>query len=147
MAHPGAANTLLNIFRHPKTPHHFVILSGDVHYSFVYEIEIRFRHFSPKIWQITSSGIKNQFPQPAIGILDNVNRWLYGAYSPLNLFTKRRRMKVKGRNVAGIKLQRLHPKSGLGYLELHSDGSPKKIGDLHNDGSFTEFSSRDETNN
>lgn len=147
MAHPGAANTLLNIFRHPKTPHHFVILSGDVHYSFVYEIEIRFRHFSPKIWQITSSGIKNQFPQPAIGILDNVNRWLYGAYSPLNLFTKRRRMKVKGHNVAGIKLQRLHPKSGLGYLELHSDGSPKKIGDLHNDGSFTEFSSRDETNN
>lgn len=142
MAHPGSASTVLNIFKHPKTPHHFVILSGDVHYSFVYDIEIRFRHFSPKIWQITSSGIKNQFPQPAIGILDRLNRWLYSANSPLNIFTKRRHMKVKGRKVVGKKHQRLVEKSGLGYLELHHDGSPKHICDLHNDGSVSEFVSR-----
>ncbi|NRA83732.1 MAG: hypothetical protein HRU22_08180 [Gammaproteobacteria bacterium] len=116
-----------------------MILSGDVHYSFVYDIEIRFRHFSPKIWQITSSGIKNQFPQPAIGILDNLNRWFYGVNSPLNIFTKRRRMKVQGRNIAGLNHQRLLEKSGLGYLELNSDGSPKFIGDLHCDGSVSEF--------
>ena len=82
MAHPGAASTLLNIFKHRKTPQQFVILSGDVHYSFVYDIELRFRDHSPHIWQITSSGIKNQFPQPLIGFFDRMNRWLYGPYSP-----------------------------------------------------------------
>ena len=99
MAHPGAASTLLNIFKHPKTPQHFIILSGDVHYSFVYDVELRFRHHSPHIWQITSSGIKNQFPQPLIGFFDRMNRWLYGPYSPLNLFTKRRSMRIKGRKL------------------------------------------------
>ena len=139
MAHPGSANTILNIFRHPKTPKHFVILSGDVHYSFVYDIEIRFRHFSPHIWQITSSGIKNQFPQPAIGILDRLNRLLYGPYSPLNLFTKRRAMRVKARKVPGKGHQRLFDQSGLGYLELNDDGSPSYICDLHVGGTVTEF--------
>lgn len=139
MAHPGSANTILNIFKHPKTPKHFVILSGDVHYSFVYDIEIRFRHFSPHIWQITSSGIKNQFPQPAIGILDRLNRLFYGPYSPLNLFTKRRAMRVKARKVLGKGHQRLFDQSGLGYLELNDDGSPSHICDLHVDGTMTEF--------
>ncbi len=139
MAHPGSANTMLNIFKHPKTPKHFVILSGDVHYSFVYDIEIRFRHFSPHIWQITSSGIKNQFPQPAIGILDRLNRLLYGPYSPLNLFTKRRAMRVKARKVAGKGHQRLFDQSGLGYVELRDDGSPSYICDLHVGGTVTEF--------
>lgn len=37
MAHPGSAQAMLNIFRHRKTPRNFVVLSGDVHYSFVYE--------------------------------------------------------------------------------------------------------------
>jgi len=155
MAHPGAASTLLNIFKHPKTPQHFVILSGDVHYSFVYDIELRFSHHSPHIWQITSSGIKNQFPQPLIGLFDRLNRWLYGPYSPLNLFTKRRAMRIKGRKLlvgtpeeitnqtAARKLklghQRLQPKSGLGYLELNDDGSPHFIADLHANGTQTVF--------
>ena len=133
MAHPGAANTLLNIFRHPKTPQHFIILSGDVHYSFVYDVEIRFRQSSPKIWQITSSGIKNQFPMPHVGILDNLNRWLYGVYSPLNLFTKRRRMKVKARETDQPGARRLVDQSGLGYVEIADDGSPTLICDLHHD--------------
>lgn len=139
MAHPGSASTILNIFKHPKTPHHFVILSGDVHYSFVYDIELRFRHYSPKIWQITSSGIKNQFPQPLISCLDTINRLLYGPYSPLNLFTKRRSMKIKSRNAVGMGKRRLIERSGLGKLQLNSDGSPHRICDLHNDGSITEF--------
>lgn len=84
----------------------------------------------------------NRFPQPAIGMLDRLNRWFYGANSPLNIFTKRRRVKVRGRHVAGIKHQRLIDKGGLGYLELNSDGSPKFIGDLHNDGSVSEFIGR-----
>ncbi len=139
MAHSGSASTMLNIFKHPKTPQHFVILSGDVHYSFVYDIELRFRHFSPKIWQVTSSGMKNQFPQPYIGLLDKLNRWLYGPYSPLNLLTKRRAMRIKGRKVLGEGHKRLFDKSGLGYLELNDDGSPSHICDLHCDGSTTEF--------
>jgi len=155
MAHPGAASTLLNIFKHPKTPQHFVILSGDVHYSFVYDIELRFRHHSPHIWQITSSGIKNQFPQPLIGLFDRLNRWFYGPYSPLNLLTKRRSMRIKGRKLLQgtteeinqqkstqkLKLghQRLQAKSGLGYLELNDDGSPQLIADLHSDGTRTVF--------
>jgi len=139
MAHPGSASTMLNIFRHPKTPQHFVILSGDVHYSFAYDIELRFREHSPQIWQVTSSGIKNKFPEPLIGCLDHLNRWLYGSYSPLNLFTKRRSMKVKGRNVVNGGKRRLIPKSGIGYLELNEDGSPSLICDLHNDGTTTEF--------
>ena len=139
MAHPGSASTMLNIFKHPKTPQHFVILSGDVHYSFVYDIELRFRDSSPQIWQITSSGIKNQFPQPAIGVLDKLNRWLYGPYSPLNFFTKRRAMRVKARKVPHKGHQRLFEQSGLGYLELRDDGSPNHICDLHVDGTTTEF--------
>lgn len=139
MAHPGSASTMLNIFKHPKTPQHFVILSGDVHYSFAYDIELRFRDYSPKIWQVTSSGIKNQFPQPAIGILDKLNNWLYGAYSPLNVFTKRRAMRIKARKVQGQGHKRLFDKSGLGYLELNDDGSPSHICDLHCDGLTTEF--------
>ena len=39
MAHSGTANVMLNIFRHYKTPPHFIILSGDVHYSFFYEVD------------------------------------------------------------------------------------------------------------
>lgn len=62
MAHSGTANVMLNIFRHPKTPPNFIILSGDVHYSFVYEVTHRFKRSSSKILQVTCSGIKNQFP-------------------------------------------------------------------------------------
>ena len=144
MAHPGSANTVLNIFRHPKTPQHFVILSGDVHYSFVYDIQLRFRNSSPKIWQITSSGIKNQFPSTLIHILDTLNRYLYSVYSPLNWFTKRRDMKVSYRKVVSLQNiqkphRRLVEKSSLGYVEFNDDGSPKRILDLHNDGSVTQF--------
>ena len=139
MAHPGSASTMLNIFKHPKTPQNFIILSGDVHYSFVYDIELRSRHLHPNIWQITSSGIKNQFPQPYIGFFDKLNRWLYSASSPLNLFTKRRAMRIKARKVANKGHQRLFEQSGLGYLELNGDGSPIHICDLHCDGSITEF--------
>lgn len=94
MAHRGAANVILNIFRHSRTPGNYVILSGDVHYSFVYEILIRHRSGSPHIWQITSSGIKNEFPRRLLDTFDRLNRWLYSPRSPLNWFTKRRLMKV-----------------------------------------------------
>ena len=74
MAHPGSANVILNIFRHRRTPQQFVILSGDVHYSFAYDVKIRFHRNSPDIWQITSSGLKNEFPRRLLCWFDRLNR-------------------------------------------------------------------------
>ncbi|AWB69100.1 hypothetical protein C2869_19650 [Saccharobesus litoralis] len=97
MAHKGSASVILNIFRHAKTPPHFVILSGDVHYSFAYDVTLRFRRNSPRILQVTASGLKNAFPDTLIRRLDKINRALYSHRSPLNWFTKRRQMSVKRR--------------------------------------------------
>ncbi|MCT7654000.1 hypothetical protein MBH78_02835 [Oceanimonas sp. NS1] len=47
MAHKGTANVILNIFRHARTPANYVILSGDVHYSFMYDIRLRHRGRAP----------------------------------------------------------------------------------------------------
>ncbi|WP_232848576.1 alkaline phosphatase D family protein [Bowmanella yangjiangensis] len=120
MAHPGAANVILNIFRHHKTPPHFVILSGDVHYSFVYDITLRFRKHSPKILQVTASGIKNCFPAGLLRWFDRINLWLYGSRSPLNFLTKRRRMLIKRRQPQG---QRgvLYNNSGIGQVILSDE--------------------------
>jgi len=97
MAHKGTANVILNIFRHYKTPPEFIILSGDVHYSFVYDVRLRFRRNSPHITQFTCSGLKNAFPDGLIKWLDRLNRVLYRSKSPLNVFTRRRNMSVKAR--------------------------------------------------
>ncbi|KUM53380.1 alkaline phosphatase D family protein [Rheinheimera sp. EpRS3] len=128
MAHRGTAYALMNLFRHPKTPKHFVILSGDVHYSFVYEVNLRGRQRGPDIWQITSSGLKNQFPARLLDVLDRLNRWLYSPRSPLNWFTKRRRMKIVPHKPDNAKAgERLLNQSGIGLVELNSDGSPKRV--------------------
>ncbi len=143
MAHRGAAYTLLQIFKHVKTPRNFVILSGDVHYSFAYDAEIRFRDNSPRIWQITCSGIKNEFPNTLLRVFDRLNRWMYGPWSPLNLFTKRRRMKIKQRVPHGGTRGDIHGRllntSGIGLVEIAPDGQPESIQELHNDGSVTQF--------
>lgn len=128
MAHPGAANTLLNMFRHSKTPHNFVILSGDVHYSFAYSIHLKGQQQGPNIWQITSSGIKNEFPATLLEVLDRLNRWLYAPYSPLNWFTRRRKMRITPHKPnLGASGERLVNASGIGYVSLADDGSPLKV--------------------
>ncbi len=128
MAHKGAAYTLLNMFRHPKTPQHFVILSGDVHYSYVFSIGLKGRKNSPHIWQITSSGLRNEFPQGLLNWLDRLNRWLYAPWSPLNWFTKRKHMRVEpvkpGKASRG---ERLLNQAGIGLVELNEHGEPVKI--------------------
>ncbi|NVK55009.1 MAG: alkaline phosphatase family protein [Alteromonadaceae bacterium] len=98
MAHKGTASVILNIFRHYRTPPRFIILSGDVHYSFVYDVRLRFRRNSPQITQFTCSGIKNTFPDTLIRWLDRLNQWFYSARSPLNIFTRRRNMSVNERH-------------------------------------------------
>lgn len=136
MAHRGAAQVILNIFRHSRTPGHYVILSGDVHYSFVYEVLIRHRQRSPHLWQITSSGIKNQFPKRLLDVLDRLNRWLYAPRSPLNWFTKRRQMEVvprtPSRSQAG---ERLWNSAGLGQVFFDEQGRPARVLQLNADGS------------
>ena len=122
MAHSGTANVMLNIFRHVKTPPNFIILSGDVHYSFVYEVTHRFRRNSSTIYQITCSGIKNQFPSSLLKWLDTLNRTLYASYSPLNWFTKRRRMKIHERKPDQAKHSSLYNGSGIGQLTIEDNG-------------------------
>ncbi|MFT7009275.1 MAG: hypothetical protein ACJAXJ_003823 [Colwellia sp.] len=121
MAHSGTANVMLNIFRHHKTPPHFIILSGDVHYSFFYEVTHRFRRSDSIIFQITSSGIKNQFPTGLLKWLERLNRYLYATYSPLNWFTKRRRMKIKVRRPEPSEKNTLVNQSGIGLITLTKD--------------------------
>jgi len=135
MAHRGAAHVMMNIFRHTRTPGSYVVLSGDVHYSFVYEVHIRGRDTAPQLWQITSSGVKNEFPRRLLDWFDRLNRWLYAPWSPLNWLTKRRRLevvpRVPDRSNAG---ERLWNGSGIGLLLLDEQGRPREIYQLNADG-------------
>jgi len=145
MAHRGAAQVILNIFRHSRTPGHYVVLSGDVHYSFVYEVLIRHRQRSPHLWQITSSGIKNEFPRRLLDVLDRLNRWLYSPRSPLNWFTKRRQMEVVPRTPSRSKAgERLWNGAGLGQVWFDEQGRPTRVFQLSAEGSeATEFARRE----
>ncbi|WP_395600630.1 alkaline phosphatase D family protein [Pseudomonas sp. B19125] len=135
MAHRGAAQVILNIFRHSRTPGNYVILSGDVHYSFVYEVLIRHRSAGPKIWQITSSGIKNQFPARLLEWFDRLNRWLYSPRSPLNGFTRRRTMQVVPHIPEHAEAgERLWNSAGIGQVFFNEQGQPEGIYQHNADG-------------
>lgn len=136
MAHRGAAKVMLNIFRHSRTPANYVILSGDVHYSFAYDIHLRHRDRGPRIWQITSSGIKNEFPARLLDLFDRLNRWLYAPRSPLNWFTKRRTLQITPRIPSrSPRGERLWNGAGLGQVHLDAQGQPRTIRQLNADGS------------
>nr|CAA6822480.1 MAG: PhoD-like phosphatase [uncultured Thiotrichaceae bacterium] len=143
MSHRGAAQVILNIFRHPRTPKNFVILSGDVHYSFAYDVRLRDHEESPKIWQITSSGIKGTFPEKLLLIFDRLNRWLFASHSPLNWFTRRRHMHIRPRRPADhtgrYRHQRLLNGNGIGRLRLNDQGEPEEIEVLWVDGQDIKF--------
>ncbi|MCG9640061.1 alkaline phosphatase family protein [Vibrio sp. Isolate34] len=143
MAHPGSANTLISIFTHTKTPTNFVVLSGDVHYSFAYDIKLRYRRNSPNIYQITCSGIKNQFPAPLLKFCDVCDRLLYSPRSVLNYFTKRKRLKIEKRSPDNQTFYRLSNRSAIGELRLDSDGKPQAITTLSGDGKVTRFPAPD----
>ncbi len=139
MAHPGSANTLVSIFTHTKTPTNFVILSGDVHYSFAYDIKLRYRKNSPNIYQITCSGIKNQFPTRLLTICDALDRMLYSPRSPLNWFTKRKRLKIYKRAPSSHDFYRLVNHSAIGELHLDDEGKPSQISILTADNQEVHF--------
>jgi len=139
MAHPGSANTLLSIFRHQRTPTNYVILSGDVHYSFAYDIRIRFRTNSPRLWQITASGFKNNFPEPLLSICEWCDRILFSPRSPFNWLTKRKRMRIDRRDPDTAGPKRLVNASAVGLVTLQPDGSPHTISLLTADGKTIHF--------
>jgi hypothetical protein len=143
MAHKGTASVMLNIFRNRKTPPNFVILSGDVHYSFVYDITLRFRHNSPNITQITSSGIKNEFPDKLLKWFDRLNRILYSKFSPLNWFTQRRNMQVRHRRPNDHKLTTLSNGSGIGLLKIDQTCSKVEAQQLCASGEVVTFTKKD----
>ncbi len=145
MAHRGAARVMMNIFRHSRTPGNYVVLSGDVHYSFVYDIELRDSERGPRIWQITSSGIKNEFPRRLLDWLDRCNRWLYSPRSPLNWLTKRRDLDIEPRVPDRARAsERLWNGAGIGQVLLDPNGCPAAIWQHNADGSpSTQFRQRD----
>lgn len=141
MAHRGAASVMLNIFRHSRTPGNYVILSGDVHYSFAYDVQVRDRDRIPHIWQITSSGIKNEFPRRLLDWLDRLNRWLYAPRSPLNWFTQRRDLAIRPRLPdQRHRGERVWNGAGMGQVWLDAQGKPARIVQHNADGRpSTEF--------
>lgn len=141
MAHRGTANVMLNIFRHLKTPPNFIILSGDVHYSFVYDVSLRFQRNSPKILQFTCSGLHNQFPDKLLTWFERLNRWLYGHRSPLNWLTKRRNMSVKQRHPEGSEQDVVNACS-FGLLQLDKNGKEKACKVICADGRQVVFKPR-----
>lgn len=135
MAHRGAASVMLNIFRHSRTPGNYVILSGDVHYSFAYDVQVRDRDRTPHIWQITSSGIKNEFPRRLLDWLDRLNRWLYAPRSPLNWLTQRRDLKILPRLPdQRHRGERLWNSAGIGQVWLDAQGRPARVVQHNADG-------------
>lgn len=130
---------MLNIFQHPRTLTHFTILSGDVHYSFVYDVSIRHAKSSPEIVQITCSGFKNEFPQQLLPRFDRLDHWFYGQYSPLNWFTKRRRLSIRKRYPNGTGERALVNQSSLGWVILNQAGQTEEIGLILADGRQIQF--------
>lgn len=139
MAHSGAAKTLLSILTHVNSPRKVVILSGDVHYSFVYDLVIRFRRNSPRLWQITASGFKNEFPPAVLKRLTALNRLLFHRNSPLNWLTTRKRMKIESRRVEGQRSWQLLNRSGLGMVQFNPAGEPWQIAVLTGSGEKLRF--------
>ena len=136
MAHEGAARKLMNIFRRSDTPIETIILSGDVHYSFCFSVQARFGQHHNRIWQLTASGIKNEFPKTLLKYFDHLDSFLYARWSPLNFLTKRWQMKVTKHlcrsehmrspyllSHAAISLIELENKKLAGYYLLHADGT------------------------
>ena len=131
MSHPGTAKGILDIVRHAETPQNFTVLSGDVHYSFVYDVALRGHAEGPHVWQVCSSGIRNTFPDKLLKTFDLLNRWLFSPRSPLSGFTRRRNMRITPRKPDHRRSgQRLLNAEGIGLIEFDDQGRPKSIQQL-----------------
>ncbi|MEI5638738.1 MULTISPECIES: alkaline phosphatase D family protein [unclassified Pseudoalteromonas] len=138
MAHEGAAKKLIEIFKRADTPKETIILSGDVHYSFCFSVQARFGRHDNRIWQLTASGIKNEFPKSLIRVLDKLDTILYAKYSPLNLFTKRWQLKVSKHNSSHGTQGYLVSDSAISLVTLEA-GKLEKYELLHGSGIHSHF--------
>lgn len=138
MAHEGSAKKLLDTFRRTDTPNETLILSGDVHYSFCFSVQKRFGDHPNRIWQLTASGIKNEFPRKLINVLDKLDSILYGPKSPLNFFTKRWHMEVDKHQTLGEGQKYLVSDSAISLITL-DNGDLSRYQLIHGDGHTTEF--------
>ena len=138
MAHEGSAKKLLDTFRRTDTPNETLILSGDVHYSFCFSVQKRFGDHPNRIWQLTASGIKNEFPRKLINVLDKLDSILYGPKSPLNFFTKRWHMEVDKHQTKGKGQKYLVSDSAISLVTLKG-GNLDRYQLIHGDGHTTEF--------
>ena len=143
MAHEGSAKKLLDIFRRNDTPRETLILSGDVHYSFCFSVQKRFGDHPNRIWQLTASGIKNEFPRKLINVLDKLDSILYGAKSPLNFFTKRWHMEVDKHQTLGKGQKYLVSDSAISLITLEQ-GDLARYQLIHGSGQLTEFDLNDQ---
>ncbi len=137
MAHEGAARKLMQMFKRADTPVETLILSGDVHYSFCFSVKARFKNRDNRIWQLTASGIKNEFPNTLLDKLDRLDNIFYGKYSPLNFFTKRWQMKVD-KHLTKTTSRHLVGRSAISMITL-DNGKLVRYELLHGDGSHSEF--------
>ena len=141
MAHKGSAKKLMNMLRHDSAPDEVIILSGDVHYSFCFSAQRRFSSDTDKIWQLTCSGFKNEFPQGLINFFDSIDRFLYSKHSPLNLFTKRRKLAIEHHELEldSKRKKHLYSQSAAGLVKLTEEGYLKDFDLITGDGQLLSF--------
>ena len=142
MAHEGSAKKLLDTFRRDDTPKETLVLSGDVHYSFCFSVQKRFGKHPNRIWQLTASGIKNEFPRKLINILDKLDSILYAPKSPLNFFTKRWHMEVDKHQTKGDGQKYLVSDAAISLIDLKA-GKLARYQLIHADSRTTEFDLND----
>ncbi|MCF2858088.1 metallophosphatase [Pseudoalteromonas sp. SMS1] len=138
MAHEGAAKKLIEIFKREDTPKETIILSGDVHYSFCFSVQARFGRHHNRIWQLTASGIKNEFPKGLLSILEKLDTWLFATWSPFNLFTKRWQLAVSKHRSDYGKGRYLVSDSAISLIELEQ-GKLERYALLHGTGEVSHF--------
>lgn len=139
MAHPGTAKVMLETFQDARTPNNLTILSGDVHYSFVYDVRLRSDKSHTHIVQVTCSGFKNAFPDTLLKTFDLLNRWLYNRWSMFNFFTKRRRMSIRHRLPNGKRRHTLYNDSAVSEISLDPQTKAVNITLLCQDGKRVVF--------
>ena len=141
MAHKGSAKKLMNMLRHDSAPDEVIILSGDVHYSFCFSAQRRFSSDTDKIWQLTCSGFKNEFPQRLINFFDSIDRFLYSKHSPLNIFTKRRKLAIEHHQleVDAKRKKHLYSQSAAGIVKLDDNGYLQDFDLVTGDGNILSF--------
>lgn len=141
MAHKGSAKKLMNMLRHDSAPDEVIILSGDVHYSFCFSAQRRFSSDTDKIWQLTCSGFKNEFPQGLINFFDSIDRFLYSKHSPLNIFTKRRKLAIEHHELEldAKRKKHLYSQSAAGLVKLTEEGYLQDFDLITGDGQLLSF--------